>query len=92
MGGKLLGGGIKVLSVPFKTGADIDITGGGVSLTRITGVSSGVSMTVFRTGTASSPAYNRSSGVVILRRAWFKQIFLNQLLSRQVHEVPLLAF
>ena len=69
--GKLRGGGINELSVPFITGADIDIViGGGFSRTRITGGSSGVSITGFRTGTASSPAYNRSSGVVVRRRAW----------------------
>lgn len=68
--GKLRGGGINELSEPFITGADIDMTiGGGFSWTRITGVSSGVSITGLRTGTVSSPAYNRSSGVAVRRRA-----------------------
>ena len=51
-------------------GADMDITAGTVagaefSLTKMMGVSSGVSMTGLSIGIASSPpAYNRSSGVV----------------------------
>lgn len=77
LGGNAFGGGIKELSVPFMAGADMDITigtlpegGGGLSLTNMIGVSSGVSITGLRTGNASSlPAYSSSSGVVVRRRA-----------------------
>ena len=71
LGGKALGGGINVLSLPFMVGADMDMTGGAeFSLTRMMGGSSGVSMTGLRIGIDSSlPAYSRSSGVSRRRRA-----------------------